>query len=274
MIDELAFRYNRDLKNRFLRKYIHRFYYLFLGFSKWIRSGRTDGFTQVTIETTSQCNRRCSYCPVSVKPRKKALLKSEVFRKVIDELAKMEYSGSLWFSHFSEPLMDKRLADFVRYARSRLPKAYIVITSNGDMLTEQLFYELERAGISKIYVTFHNEKKMQGKYGLVRSLRKKSKKILFRNLSSNSLLMSRGGLVKVKNKETMDFCGFPSNTLVIDVTGNVVLCCEDYLGKYSFGNVEKESIAEIWQKPKFRKIRKDTMAGRFSLDICRHCTSE
>ena len=54
--------------------------------------------TFTTIETTTHCNRRCSYCPNSVFERgskeNTQLIDTALFRKIIDDLAEMGYKGS------------------------------------------------------------------------------------------------------------------------------------------------------------------------------------
>ena len=39
--------------------------------------------------------------------------------------------------------------------------------------------------------------------------------------------------------------------------GNVTVCCEDFNGVLSLGNMGENTLSEIWQSPKLKKIKKD-----------------
>ena len=57
----------------------------------------------------------------------------------------------------------------------------------------------------------------------------------------------------------------------ISCEGNVHLCCHDYDGKYIMGDLRTQSIDEIWNSERFKKIRQMHLDGNFSLPICKGC---
>ena len=59
--------------------------------------------------------------------------------------------------------------------------------------------------------------------------------------------------------------------MTINYKGDIILCCNDYFGKYKFGNVANEKLIDIWNKKGYKKIRQNNMDGKFSLDICKNC---
>ena len=67
----------------------------------WFRILRipVEPITCITIETTTYCNRRCSYCPNSVFERSSKkntqLMNPALFRKIIDDLAEVGFKGQL-----------------------------------------------------------------------------------------------------------------------------------------------------------------------------------
>ena len=272
LFNRLVFENNRKIKNRTFRDLMLRSYYSLESWKKTLAYGTDDIFREIVIETHSSCNRKCSYCPVSLYDRGRHLMDEKLYRKIIDELASGKYKGDIGYHFFSEPLLDTRLESFVEYTRKKLPQNHIMIYTNGDFLTRERYDSLLEAGVSMFYVTLHGEKKSRAIPKLLKTGPDKSR-IALRRLDTNSLLSSRGNLVRVKNKEIMGICGFPSNTLHIDYRGNIVLCCEDYFSKNVFGNLKEEKLFDIWDKPRFRKIRKETMRGRFRLKICKECTS-
>lgn len=273
MIDKIIFKYNRLITNNFARGLLERAYFRLIELKKLIIYGTSDIFEEVILETTTLCNRSCSYCPVSIKRRETYFMESSLHNKIIEELSAMGFKGSLLYQFFSEPLMDKKLEKHLNYARKKLNGSSIEIYSNGDLLTKKRLNSLIKAGASIIKVTLHenkNTKAFLGTYSKLSSFEKS--KIAIRELNDSMLLSTRGGIASVKNKEIKKKCGYPSNSLTIDAYGNVVLCCEDYLSSVKFGNAAKNTITEIWNNHEFRKIREDTLKGRFSLAICRNCT--
>ncbi len=60
---------------------------------------------------------------------------------------------------------------------------------------------------------------------------------------------------------------------VMDVHGNILPCCFDKAGKYAFGNLRTQSLAEIWHSPRAVAFRKRVLTNRQNIDICRNCTS-
>jgi radical SAM protein with 4Fe4S-binding SPASM domain len=193
--------------------------------------------------------------------------------KIIKDLKKIGFRGQILYQFYCEPLTDIRLESHILFARKCLPANHIAVYTNGDLLTRKRMDSLFAAGLSKIYVTLHEKKNTEGFRKMYSALTSRQKsRIEIRELDADSLLATRGGLVTVRNRETRSFCGYPSNTLSIDAYGNVVLCCEDYLGKHKFGNLKNRGLRQIWDDEGFRKIRDDTKKGKFILPICKHCT--
>ena len=57
---------------------------------------------------------------------------------------------------------------------------------------------------------------------------------------------------------------------VILWNGDVTVCCLDYSGEFTVGNIHKESLLSIWTGQKYNKIRK--LAINYRLPICTNCT--
>ena len=98
--------------------------------------------------------------------------------------------------------------------------------------------------------------------------------INFIEINNNSWLSNRGGLVKIKNVSKNIHCQDSTNPLVINYKGDVLLCCNDYLGRVKFGNVTEHSLLEIWDRESFKKVRKEIKNKIFKLDICKECVGD
>ena len=67
-------------------------------------------------------------------------------------------------------------------------------------------------------------------------------------------------------------CILPWSTMHITTMGIVALCPMDYDAKFAMGDLNKETIADIWHNEKWAKIRKLHSTGeRNQIDMCRGC---
>lgn len=241
-----------------------------------IKYKTNDVFHIVGIQTTTICNRKCSYCPNSLYPREEKLIDPSLFKKIIDDLAAIDYSGTVSPYFFGEPLLDKRLPEFLNYARQKLPKVRLYIHTNGDFLTKEMFEKLIKNGVNQFIVSQHENKPPQKFMEWYKNASLKERtKIVFKKVNENSPLANRGGLIKIKrkNKYISRICPLPKIALFIDVNGNLLLCCNDFFGKYSFGNVKEKPLIEIWNEEKYKKCREEINKSNFSFEICKKCIS-
>lgn len=62
------------------------------------------------------------------------------------------------------------------------------------------------------------------------------------------------------------------NSCVITWDGQVLPCCYDKNAKYCMGNVNENSLNEIWKGRKYRLFLKDILRNKNEIDICSNCT--
>lgn len=215
----------------------------------------------VRIELSGYCNRSCAYCPVSFLERKdkEAKIDIEVFERCLDDLAKIDYSGELWFCLFNEPLYDK---EFLFWAldivNEKLPNAFLKIVTNGDYLTVDYFRKLQKRRIDEFTISVHydgkwNEDKQTARiYEMLKRINlepngyldKTEGRIVFyvnedvydsRRLRQFSLRtedfavhgMDRGGTLEIGILKERNFgwCALPFDQFNIAYDGSVVPCC-------------------------------------------------
>ena len=63
-------------------------------------------FSQVLIETRTDCNKRCSFCPQSFYKRTVESIKWSVYKKIIDSLAEIGFAGRIALLVSNEPLLE------------------------------------------------------------------------------------------------------------------------------------------------------------------------
>ena len=61
----------------------------------------------------------------------------QLFKKIIQELSELEYSGRLGMFSNNEPFLDSRIEDLTKYAREKLPNAVIYLYTNGTVLKKK-----------------------------------------------------------------------------------------------------------------------------------------
>jgi|GEM_PF-511845 len=232
-----------------------------------------DMFHFVNIELSRECNRRCSYCPLSKyhEFKKGETMDSSVFTRIIEQLEKINYSGYLCFTGYYEPLICKNLFKYVEYARKKLKRAEIVVYTNGDFLDKENLQRLEKNSVLLI-ITLHGDKTGE-RYRKLFEITK-GKKVIFKRGIENYILSTRGSLVKVKNKEIQTSCILPSLQLTVDVEGKAILCFDDFFSEHVYGDVKKTDILQIWKGEKFKKTRNSLLRGAPKEEICQSCFSK
>ena len=113
-------------------------------YCKYLYDNGNTRIRHISIETLNRCNGSCDFCPANVKNEKRSFLKMDdkLFRRIIDELAEMEYDGGIELFGNNEPLIDDRIVELYRYIEKKLPRAFSHIYTNGILLNINLFLEL------------------------------------------------------------------------------------------------------------------------------------
>lgn len=237
-------------------------------------------FHHVEIETVNRCNGMCSFCPVSVKSDKRpyTMMDETVFKKIIDELAELNYSGRLALFSNNEPLIDKRILQFHKYARQKLPKARMHLYTNGTLMTKEIFEELITYLDELIIDNYDQELKLISASEMIKAYAEEHPEIVSKVTivlrKPNEILTSRGGDAPnrtIVNIEKNISCVQPFQQLIIRPDGKVSLCCNDPLGKATMGDVKKQSLVDIWYGEQFEMVRKKIIDGRENYEHCRKC---
>ena len=79
-------------------------------------------------------------------------------------------------------------------------------------------------------------------------------------------------IASIRTLDMPKVCAYPFHTLAIQSNGDVVCCSVDWSRKTYVGNVEQESLIEIWQGERLKKLRLLHLEGkRFLNDACKNC---
>ena len=246
-------------------------------------------FSNIDFSLCGLCNRKCVFCPFSnpkVYPNKKEYITLELYSKIVDELEKYNYSGLITFSGYSEPFMHKKLFELVKITKEKLPNSKLEINTNGDMLNPKKIRDLYELKLNTILVSMYDGPEQISYFEkMIKKANVGNKFVILRkrylsednsygiNLSNRagttSKLISKGLL---KKKYTLKHkCFYTHYMLMIDHDGRVLLCSHDWIKKASVGDLNKESLFEVWTGPKMRKYRLALGKGQRSFSPCNNC---
>ncbi len=92
------------------------------------------------------------------------------------------------------------------------------------------------------------------------------------NIQSNIKDVRKG--IYGQELKPKEVCPFLFTTMVINDKGIVHLCCVDWKSEYVLGDLNRESVADIWNGEKLRKFqRRHLHKERNTIQICKNCES-
>lgn len=114
-------------------------------------------FNAIAIETSALCNRTCVFCPNHSTTRPDELMPETLITKMTAELRELRYDGRLTNYMYNEPTRDPRCLRLLRYWRQELPKARLMVSTNGDYLKrkEDLVALLD-AGVRQLQINIYS----------------------------------------------------------------------------------------------------------------------
>jgi radical SAM protein with 4Fe4S-binding SPASM domain len=197
-------------------------------------------------------------------------MSDEIWEKSINEIKSINYAGEIHPYFRGEPMADTTIRVKISRLRKEFPNNRIRFNTNGDYFkyhedVQQMF----NAGISAIHISHYEEKELgkvsDGDFG--------SKVTHFGMKSLLPSFYNRGGLVDVPHDNGRHkFCTYPILKLFILYNGNIVLCCSDFNEEVIYGNIMRESLIDIWNKPEYEKYREYHLMGRGKeLKLCDRC---
>lgn len=69
------------------------------------------------------------------------------------------------------------------------------------------------------------------------------------------------------------YCGYPSQRIVVSSSGLAYPCCIDLHEEMPVGDVNRQSLLEIWSGEPMKKLRAELRAGTMKSEACKNCQS-
>jgi radical SAM protein with 4Fe4S-binding SPASM domain len=237
----------------------------------------TDGgtirlFEQLCLESQSNCNRSCWFCPRTydrtgayLDAAGKSVIRAMPTDKILDVLDQaraLGFRGLVGFHHYSEPLLDPRNVMLARLCREVSQVYGHIVVGLYDYETDE---ELEaekrfwRARLACERLDFSAIGKTGGRAG-------------------TSMAIPRAVVPTDTRMTVPDLtfrngpCERPRIRMIIRWDGEVCNCCEDTSGAFELGNVYRSSLEALWFSSHHARVVDDLAAGRRDgYSLCRNC---
>lgn len=228
----------------------------------------SDCITEVAIELSNLCNYACFHkkCPASKINEKKIMPLSDI-KEIIEQLANINFKGTICFHIYNEPLIDPRLFLIIEYIKKRLADIKVLVYTNGYYLTDSMVNDIQNNFADIIVATGYGDEEFVRLINLNVSI---PYYVLMGNLDDRLFW----GKESMKSK-----CNVPCKSLFsqlpIWVNGDVGLCCIDCFQKAVFGNIRESNLQQIINSMEIRKYMENLLQGkRQEVKYCSACEWE
>lgn len=223
-------------------------------------------FNEITIETIGNCNRACPTCLRQSYPDRSAVIDrftgfrwmpTWLYHRIIDQAEAMGYGGRINLQFFNEPLMDRRLPYFARYARG---KGFGIVRgfSNADILTEKRAAELDGL-LDEIDIALY----APGAGGEPLIEGRAEREALIRSWFSRTHVIFTGGdhvvthfsprpdlAARIEQARPMPCIYDAQERLIVDHNGRMLMCCDDIADEFDLGNLTESTLSDLWFSPR------------------------
>jgi len=232
----------------------------------------------------------------------------EVYHRIIKQLQALNYTGRISPYLMNESLLDKRLPEFIAYARAHCPESWIAINTNGDALSETLLDRLFDAGLNSLDVNAYDSPAQHAQHvALATRFTARRGDITLRTGYSNPFFQGDNipRRTKLLNCRDMSFweprflakiatpdlqnrsgnipgarqmaaplplgCPRPSQQMYVNYRGEAVLCCNDWRFEVIMGDTAQATLAEIWMNDKYQRYRHNLQQKNRAMPLCDTC---
>lgn len=263
---------------------------------------------KIQIETTVICPSKCNFCPNKEMKRSPVYMQDQVWKKIIDETR----GRGIIYRPFliNEPFMDERMPEIIRYIKQD-KTAKVEFNSNGNLRDTIKIKDLMGAGID--WLRFSIDAFSQdafaktGRSGDIEKIKRNVIKFIEEKARLKSDCVIEVRMIdmestKHEQKDFIEFWGqyadkvtFTSSytwpwsgqtepyfapcpkirkEMFFMTNGNAVLCCWDAFGRSVIGNIQNNTVEEIWLGETNQRYREYLDKGeRDKIKLCSRCNA-
>ena len=234
-------------------------------------------FRQVLIETRTDCNNHCKFCPHAFNKKTLGIMSWECYKQIINQLSDINYNGRIALMLSNEPLLEERMEEMIVYARQKSPRFFLDMTTNGTLLTVDKLDKFFKLGLDNININDYrsDRDKYPEKWSKyiepIYSAYWNNPKVSFQKRKTDETLPNYAGNIPQKfNPKEFGFCNYPFRKLTIAFNGDILLCCDDFMYNTFYGNVQKDKLIDCWNNPELNKIRLSLLNNN-RIGLCERC---
>tara|TARA_R100000808_G_C2153121_1_gene163035 strand:- start:1612 stop:2502 length:891 start_codon:yes stop_codon:yes gene_type:complete len=243
-----------------------------------------DSILTVEVNTTELCNRTCVFCPrhdPKVFPNRNLHMTPKGARTIAKELGRHGYKGKISFSGFGENFLNPLFHRIIFHFKLYLPYATLECNTNGDKLTEEYAKKLFDSGLDLLYVNIYDGPEQIEVFDkILKNYKDKYKYRMHYNEEDYGLFLNnRSGTIDWIGIEESDVeslkgkpCYYPFYKMFVDWNGDVLFCSNDWGREHIIGNLQQQTLEEVWFSKPMTKIRKRLAKGDRSKSPCNKCS--
>ena len=256
--------------------------------------------TSLIIEPTNTCNLRCTFCFVTEgMTRDGGFMGFSLFKKIIDDCPDLEH---LCMHNWGEPLLHKDIFKMIEYAKNKGVN-YVVMNTNGTLLTAKMidrivdskldiirfsidgsaetFKRVRGVDLFKIEENINKLKKTKEarrpelRMGVVFTVEEDTEGdaedyISHWEKTVDHVSLQPKLITSPRNQTCPEPFGKDYGKLVVLWDGRVIPCCVDYNASLTIGNIQNDTISNLWENEKMGLLREQHLNGKFP-DTCANC---
>jgi hypothetical protein len=258
---------------------------------------------EVSIETLARCNAACTFCPYQTLERIGTKMPDELLDRLVAEMATFE--KPFYFSPFkvNEPLLDVRVLPLLRRMNKEVPHAKLRLFTNGAPLTDRNIAEIaDLKNVDCLWISLNEwrPEAYQKLMGIPFDRTASRIDALHRADFPHRVVLSTVGFpsenfrfycfrrwpefdaLAIKKDGWLGYTDpqypqipdtpcFRWFDLSIMANGVASHCCMDGEGDFPIGDVNKQTLLEIYNSPTWRE-RREGIWSRKRVHPCSTCT--
>jgi MoaA/NifB/PqqE/SkfB family radical SAM enzyme len=236
----------------------------------------------VNLEINTDCNYKCPFCPQSSVQRPIRYITRQGFDRVVQELKALDYAGLVVLSVNNEPFLHPLLLDFCGQVSDELPNAQACLISNGALIREEQIMGLARlARPPRITVDDYtpDRRVIERLSQWLSRPEARHMPVQLLERSWDETISNRAGNQPGCTTVPADYrevtCAWPFGGLFLTPELKAFLCCSDYRHEMIVGDLNRQSLMEIWSGPALRRVREALLVpDRSAVGLCSRCDAE